>query len=144
LATSKPLIERKLYKKISSSVPIACVDILVRNKSGGTLLVKRNNHPLKGMWWVIGGRVLIGEDPIKAVRRKAMEEAGLKVSVPRFVGYYSDVFDQNVFQSVECQTISLVFECRALKSDVVLDSQSSGFKWATKLPKRFMTKLVKR
>jgi ADP-ribose pyrophosphatase YjhB (NUDIX family) len=133
------MIESRLYRKISSSIPILCVDLLI--KIGDlTLLVKRKRHPLKGEWWLVGGRILLGEDPFDAARRKAKEETGLDILPPRFLGYYSDVFDQNSFAKTECQTVSLVFECEPMSMDVTLDYQSSDYKWSPELPGRFVEK----
>jgi len=49
------------YHRILGSMPLLCVDAVLRNASGQVLLVKRNNEPLKNRWWVPGGRVLKGE-----------------------------------------------------------------------------------
>ena len=134
------LIEPRLYRKIFSRIPIVCVDLIIRHK-GYILLVKRKNHPLRGEWWVVGGRLLLHEDPIDAVHRKAKEEVGIEVSDPSFVAYLSDVYPRNSFERVEYQTVSLVFECEALQTDITLDSQSSEYKWSVYLPERFLDKL---
>ena len=44
------------YKNVLSAIPIVCIDCLVVNESGEHLLVKRANPPLKGEYWVPGGR----------------------------------------------------------------------------------------
>ena len=136
MGASHALIPAKLYKKIVSSLPIVCVDLLIwRNRK--LLLVKRKNAPLKGKWWVVGGRVLLGEDPRDAVIRKAKEEVGLELEKINFVGYYSDVYQENVFERTPYQTISLVFICTPKNGDVKLDDQSGAFKWADGIPQRF-------
>lgn len=143
LEASNPLIETRLYRKISSRIPIVCVDLLIWHE-WKLLLVKRKNHPLKGKWWVVGGRILLGEEPLDAVKRKAKEEVGLDVTKANFVGYYSDIFERNRFEKTECQTISLVFICSIdkNKTNVVLDAQSSAYKWADRLPERLADKLM--
>ena len=45
------------YKKVLSAIPIVCVDCLVVNENEEYLLVKRANPPLKGEYWVPGGRL---------------------------------------------------------------------------------------
>jgi len=55
------MIQENLYKKILEYLPILCVDVIIKDLNGSILLIKRNNEPLKGEWWVIGGRVLHGE-----------------------------------------------------------------------------------
>lgn len=98
---------------------------------------------MKGEWWVVGGRVFIGEDPVDAARRKAKEEVGLDIDCPRFVGYYSDVYPRSAFERTEYQTVSLVFECSPKSGAVKLDAQSSGYKWSEQLPPRFARKLAR-
>ena len=55
------LIALDKYTKIIEDLPIYCVDIIIKNDQEEYLLIKRNNEPKKGEWWVIGGRVLKGE-----------------------------------------------------------------------------------
>ena len=43
----------KLYKKITKSIPIVCVDLVIK-KRGRTLLIKRKLPPRKGYWCLIG------------------------------------------------------------------------------------------
>jgi ADP-ribose pyrophosphatase YjhB (NUDIX family) len=135
------LISPRLYRKISSRIPILCVDLLIK-RGTKTLLVKRKNHPLKGQWWIVGGRVFIGEDPMDAARRKAREEVGLEVSSLLFAGYYSDIYPRSAFERTEYQTVSLVFECEAAGA-IKLDAQSSDHKWSETLPPRFVKKFVR-
>ena len=130
------LISPRLYKKIAKSVPIFCVDLLIQNGED-FLLVKRRQPPLKGEYWIVGGRVLIGEDPIDAARRKAKEEVGLDLDGVTFVGYMSDVFNKNSFESTEYHTVSLVFLCSPKHTNVKLDKTSDDWKWG-QLPERFL------
>jgi colanic acid biosynthesis protein WcaH len=139
-APDAALIEPRLYRKIASRVPILCVDLVIRNIHGKVLLLKRKNHPLKGQWWVVGGRVNLGEDPLAAVLRKAKEETGLDVTIRRMVGYYSEVYSRNRFAAGEYHTVSLVFECVAWSDSVTLDAQSSAHKWGD-VPDRFAKKM---
>ena len=44
------------YKAIVEAVPICCVDLIIKSK-GKILLVKRKNEPLKGEFWLPGGRI---------------------------------------------------------------------------------------
>ena len=80
-------------------------------------MARRKNEPLKGEWWVVGGRILHGEAVREACVRKTLEEVGLEIDEMRFLGFYEDVFDKNSFQVPDpYHTLSLVFE--ANKKDV--------------------------
>ena len=62
-------VPEERYREIIESVPIVCVDIIVKARQG-FLLVKRKNAPLKDEFWVIGGRIFLGEKPVTAALRK--------------------------------------------------------------------------
>lgn len=73
------MIHEDLYADIVRSMPIPCVDILVSDQNQ-VLLLRRANDPARNCWWFPGGRILHGESRTQAVRRKMLEETGLKVS----------------------------------------------------------------
>jgi colanic acid biosynthesis protein WcaH len=133
------MIPEPLYRDILRHIAVFCVDIVVRSPDGRYLLVKRGNEPLKGDWWVIGGRVLHGEKALNAARRKLKEEAGVTAADLRFLGYYEDVFDCNSFEAAPYHTVSLVFETTvAADVAVTLCSQSSDAAWHDTLPARLV------
>ena len=122
-------IEDALYAEIKKVMPIPCVDIVVERKSDGrVLLLKRNNEPLKGQWWLPGGRINRGEAVYEAAIRKLEEEAGIK---------YARL-------TVGCGAISLV--CEGVHTiavltyitqiggypEIILNGEHSEFYWASK------------
>jgi len=133
------LIPKKQYIKILENLLILCVDIIVRDKKGNYLLVKRVNEPKKGRWWVIGGRVLKGESLEKAAVRKVREETGKCIRDIRPIGYFELIDGVNPFGlSFKYHTVSVVFTAVIDGLDPVkLDNQSSEFKFSRKLPKDF-------
>lgn len=134
------IIPESLYAEIIGLIPIACVDIVIRRHDGCVLLIKRRNEPLRGEWWVVGGRLQHGESAVDGARRKARDEVGIAVSELRFLGYFEGLFNQNAFNNPRTyHTLSLVFEARLDTEAVIrLDSQSSHWKWADALPPRFV------
>jgi len=66
-------IKEHLYKEIIKNVPILCIDLIIMYQDQ-YLLVKRKESPLKGEWWVPGGRVQIGETVEATAKRKLIEE----------------------------------------------------------------------
>jgi ADP-ribose pyrophosphatase YjhB (NUDIX family) len=71
---------------------ITCVDIVFLH-SNQVLLARRNTYPRKS-WWVIGGRMIAGENPLQTAQRKALEEARLNLTPERFryLAAYSTCF----------------------------------------------------
>lgn len=134
------MIERKLFQTIIKSIPILCVDVVIKYNQK-YLLVRRTNEPLKGEWYVVGGRVNIGESALLAAKRKIKEELGITISETlKFKGYYEDFFRLNSFESdVLYHTFSAVFECEFInKYEIKLDNQASDWQWARALPNRFI------
>jgi len=134
------------YKKIIASIPILCVDLVLKDESGRYLLAKRTNEPLAGEFWVIGGRVLKGERAEAAARRKLKEELGVEVGALSLLGVYEDFFDKNSM-GVETlyHTVSIVFEATLNRAaDIRLDQQHGEWKWAAELPKRLEIRVSER
>ncbi|MGH8891832.1 MAG: NUDIX hydrolase [Actinomycetes bacterium] len=59
---------------------------LVHDDDGRLLVVRRAREPGAGGWSIPGGRVEAGETDQQAVRREALEETGLHVTVGLLVG----------------------------------------------------------
>ena len=136
------LIPAEHYVKIVELLPILCVDIVVQNRRGEYLLVKRANQPKKGQWWPMGGRVLKGETLEQAAIRKTREESALQVKSVQPLGYFETVADANPFElPFPYHTVSVVFA--AFVDDqqkIILDDQSVEWKYARELPEGFCIK----
>ena len=137
------MIPEKLYREIISVLPILTVDIVIRNEAGQVLLARRKNEPIKGHWWVIGGRILSGESARKACIRKTFEETGLKIDEIKFLGFYEDVFNKNAFDiDKPYHTLSLAFEThvsvKQVDKTILLDSQHSEWARFDELPDGFI------
>lgn len=136
------MIPSEKYKKIIEVLPILCVDIILRNSKGEYLLVKRANEPLKGHWWVIGGRVHKGETMEQAAIRKVKQEVSLDISSLDLIGYYEEVFGENPFGiNNGYHTVSIVFSASINENQSVkLDLQSAEWKYSKYLPNDFSFK----
>ena len=133
------MIEINLYKKIIKSLPIVCVDVIIKNSKDQYLLVKRKNNPLKGQWWVVGGRIEHLEYAREAAIRKIKEEINLNIEHLIFEGVYEDKFQNNAFEEAPYHTVSLVFSCKIDNDEtIILDNQSDNWIWSDKLPQRLI------
>ncbi len=135
-------IQEELYKEIIKNVPILCIDLIIMYQDQ-YLLVKRKESPLKGEWWVPGGRVQIGETVEQTAKRKLIEELDLELDGSvELVGMYEDVFSESSLGEHVYQTMSIVF--RVILKDVPsinIDITSSDWGFKDQLPARFSNKL---
>ena len=129
------MIEEKLYKKIQEVLPICCVDVVIFNKNKEFLLLKRRNEPVKGYWWIPGGRILKGELIEKAVLRKAKEETGLDVKIKKLLGVKETIFKKGFFGN-SVHTLNIIFLAKAKSNKVKMDFQNSEYKWFSKTEKK--------
>ena len=136
----KNLIPAKLYKKIVELVPIVCVDVIIFYK-GKFVLVKRATEPLKGKWWIVGGRAYKGESSLKTAKRKMQEEVGLKSSSIRLYGIYEDHYKKSVW-GIPTSSVSIVYMAMIDKFNPKPDKTISDIKLAETLPER-LTKNLK-
>jgi len=127
-----------LYKKVVTSVPLPCVDLVVVY-SERFLLGKRRISPEMGRWWPPGGRVLIGEKLFEAVERKLSDDLGINngYNKPKFLMVGETIFP-NKKGGYERHTVNSVYLVKLNKKPVV-DFEGSGIsdfaetKWFEKI-----------
>lgn len=124
---SSGFIKNELYTVILETLSIPCVDILIKNKKGEILLVKRKNEPAKDFWWVPGGRVLHGEKRCDTAARKLQEECGLQANNFNQIGNFEFIF--NTSQDKVYHDIATLYEVTVDETEVMLDTQSSEYSW---------------
>ena len=82
-----------LYGKAVKLLPICCIDLAIERPSDGRfLLVKRATEPVKGFWWVPGGRIFRNETFYAAAKRKAKEETGVETEALAVLGVWNTFF----------------------------------------------------
>jgi colanic acid biosynthesis protein WcaH len=144
------LIERDLYKKITENLPLQCVDIIPKYH-GKYVLIKRAEEPMRGMYWVPGGRLNKNEKLRDCALRKLTEElcsiSSIDVDSLRLVGVYEDVYDFSQFGycSTGYHTNAIVFEVELLDIDSVkLDRTSEDWGLFDTLPERFRVQYLEK
>jgi len=129
-------IPQDLYNRILQHVPIACVDVAIVSR-GSVLLVRRNDSPAKGQWWVPGGRVRKGERMRETARRKALEEVGLDCHVGPIIHTAETIFPDGP-EGIPVHSINSCFLVYPVKdgprSEVRLDDHHAGWKWVSEVP----------
>lgn len=122
-------IPAELYQEILRRMPIACVDIAIV-ANGSVLMVKRNDPPAQGEWWLPGGRVIKGETMKETARRKAWEEVGLECHVGPIVHTAETIFPDGP-AGIPVHSINSCFLLypSADSNSVKLDEHSEEFRW---------------
>jgi len=123
------MISSDLYNQILRCMPIPCVDLVVTDKAGNILLVKRDSEPAKGQWWFPGGRVHYKEKRVDAAVRKLKEECNLEAIEIRELGTFDVILENKMTNSV-VHGITTLFFMKVEGRDVIrLDHQSVDADW---------------
>jgi len=138
VAENKKFLDADFYAKMVHDCVICCLDCLVirQNSMNGKLeclLVERGSEPVKGVWWLPGGRIYKGETFFDAAIRKVKEETGLIGKPIQVLGFYNTFFDTSHWDTATetgTQSVQPVVLVELKKgSEVVLDTTSERFKW---------------
>lgn len=122
----------KKYKKIYSTVPRLCVEVVLLT-SGGIALTKRDIPPAIGKWHIPGGTVLKGENLEGAVKRIAKEEIEENVEIQKMLG----VIDEYHFTKYFDQPIGIVFLVK-LKNKNLSKNKDKKYKLFKDMPKNMI------
>jgi len=73
--------------------PRLTVELLVKNKKGEVLLVKRLRPPFKGYWHLPGGFLLKSESITNCAKRLSLEELGFELNLRdgKFLGLFETI-----------------------------------------------------
>jgi len=115
------MIDDILYSKIVDVIPILCVDGFIINDDK-ILLLKRNNYPAIGEWWVPGGRIIKNELLVDSIIRKVKDETGLDTEIISQIGVAETIFETK-------HTVNVCFSLRVKSGEVIMNSEHSEYKW---------------
>ena len=85
------------------------------------------NPPLKGEYWVPGGRLYKNERILDAVHRKMREEVGIGVDVVTILGILEFFDPASEYSECGVHTISIVHLVKPLSYDIKLDDQATDW-----------------
>jgi 8-oxo-dGTP diphosphatase len=111
------------------------VKVIIRNKSGECLLLKRSMHSASNPWkWEFpGGKVDRSEILENAILRETAEETGLTIELDHVAGSAESEFR-------EWRVAHLIMEGRPVSGKVVLSDEHDDYQWVpiSKLPEMDM------
>ena len=71
------------------------IGVLVFDADGLLLLHKRKGRHAPGTWSTAGGHMNFGETPEECAKREVLEETGVVIRDPAFIGFTNDVFEES-------------------------------------------------
>ena len=117
------------YNFIEKNVPIVTTDMLIF-KNDKILLCKRNNEPLKHVYYTPGGRVFKNENAGDAIKRKIKEELNIKIKeVKKPYGFLEEFFN---YSGKERHNINILFYCELpddAEINLLMNEEHSDIKW---------------
>jgi len=129
------------YQSILKIMPVFCMDFLISCK-GQHLLIKRTQEPVKGVYWVIGGRMRFKETVDSLASRVQIREIGQYLGVGKTIGFSNYFFpDVDGARATHTPTLLNLVEVNR-KFDPKLDDTSADFIWSDKLPEELERQTV--
>ena len=126
-------ISEEEYQKIIKSIPIFCIDFLIKYKDK-YLFIKRTQEPLKGVYWVIGGRLRYKETIQEFAKRVQTREIGRYFSNFKPVGF-SNYFFPDLEDSRATHTPSMLYLVEVDEMfEPDIDDTHCDYIWTTKIP----------
>ncbi len=123
----------EIYKICLESVPIVTVDVLILNQSfKKILLFKRNNKPLKDMFYTLGGRILKTESIVDTAVRKLKEEAEIAVLRKDLFwgGVTEEYYKGSIYKDVDTHNVNIFYGYIAPNNlKVQIESQHFKYQW---------------
>ena len=121
------------YRRLLKETPVCCVDVLFFSPpKTKTLLFKRANKPLRGVYFSMGGRLRKNEKLIDGAVRQARQETGLRIRKNSLIfgGVQEEIHRDSIFKGVSYHAVD-VFYGYILKENerVRLDGQHEGKRW---------------
>jgi len=128
-------LDEKIYKEIMANAPICTVDVIFFNPSKDQVLLgKRNNQPLSGEYYSIGGRLEKNEEFLDCAVRQAKRELGIEIFPDQLIfgGVINEIWPNSKYSGVNYHTVNIYYGY-LLNGDEkpVLDQQHSACHWLT-------------
>src|SRR5579864_1541022 len=127
-------IAESLFAEFIRNMPLCTVDVMLFNPEvTKVLLFRRNNEPLKGKWFSLGGRLIKGETLKDCALRQARAETGLRLDCDRlfFGGVFDEIFDRSRFEpDVGLHSVNVCWGYLLPEdASVSLDAQHDSHQW---------------
>lgn len=127
------LLPREKYREVLDIAPVCTADVLFFNSDRTkTLLFKRENEPLKGVYFSVGGRLLKNELLENCAVRQGLREAGININRNKLIfgGVQEEFHPNSVFEKVSYHAVVIYYGYVLHDEELIkLDNQHSDYKW---------------
>ena len=106
--------------------PVPCNGVIIENKKGEIMLVKRKVEPKKGYWDLPGGFIQPDENLEESVKREIKEELNITVNIKNIVGIYNDVYK---FQDIVFPTLGIIVTVNRDSDNFIPADDISSYKF---------------
>jgi len=125
------------YRKIIKVMPLFCIDFLIRCKNK-YLFIKRAEEPLKGVYWVVGGRLRFKETLDQFAERVQTREVGRSFDNRKLIAF-SNYFFPDVPNAKATHTPSLLYLVEVDEMfEPQVDSTHLDYVWTEHLPEELV------
>ena len=127
-------LEKDVFLDIIDKTPLVSIDLIIKDSNNKALLGYRNNHPARGFWFVPGGRIRKNETLSQAMKRIALNEIDLEISITgaTLLGAYDHICDDNFDAKPGIRThyVALGYEIKLPRDQAIkMDTQHSEIRW---------------
>ena len=125
------------YNEILKCMPIFCVDWLI-SYQGQYLLLKRNQQPLMGDYWIVGGRLKMDETIESAAYRLQTRELGHYYGLGKMIGFSNYMFEK-VDGARATHTPAVSYQVEVERMFIpTMDYTESQYIWTDKLATEYL------
>ncbi len=127
-------MEKDDFLDIIDKTPLVSIDLIIKDSNNRALLGYRNNHPARGFWFVPGGRIRKNETLAQAMKRIALNELGLEISITgaTLLGAYDHIYNDNfdTKPGIKTHYVALGYEIKLPCNQAIkMDTQHSEIQW---------------
>jgi colanic acid biosynthesis protein WcaH len=139
ITDKRKFLPKEVYGSMVRDAVVCCVDCLIVKKNANgkkeCLVVKRLSEPVKGVWYLPGGRLVKGETFFAAALRKAQQETGLTLVTPiQVLGVWNTLYptsnwDTETEKGTQTVNAVVLVELNDAEAVVILDETGTGWRW---------------
>lgn len=134
-------LPEEIFLAVSTLMPVANIDLLIRDECGRVLLSWRNDPYFEQAWHIPGGCIRFKETMLERVQKTAIEELHTEVIVNPVPLAVRDVIEDrdSTKHKIRAHHLAVLYDCRLPEGYKIdngqLGEQDAGYlKWFDRMP----------